>query len=274
MPAGGTLPGARQPGTLTPAPRRTAAPAPAAKPPVPPPPKPKEPAPAPMTDYERYALEYQAAGAFKFYENTESRLRMAQFEEALMRYCCLKGWIQGRADYHGLLASVNRRIKFLQKQLHLRDSEVCAIAPRKPRLKKLKPAVKQQEAKLPETLPGGAKPQPSVAAGPVVEKPIGPVTATPSPPAAVAPPAPVPTATAPPPAPVPVVTAPPAEQKQPPVVTTDTKPKEEEKAAEEKEKEEKPPVPLTFWQRLKTKLHLGKKPSSSDDKKSDSATAE
>ncbi len=183
---------------------------------------------------------------------------MARFEEALMRYRFLKGQIQGKIDYHGLLASVNRRIEFLRKQLKLRESEVAAIPARRMRVTKLKPAVKQPEAKLPETLPEAAKPQPPGAAGPAAGKPLAPVTATPSPPA------PVPSAAAPPP----------AGQKQPPVVTTDTTPKEEEKAAADKEKEEKPPAPLSFWQRLKIKLHLGKKPASSDAKKSDSGTVE
>lgn len=242
-----------------------------------------------LTDYGRYLGEFQAAGAFRFYDNTEAMLRTAQFEESLMRYRFLKGQIQGKVDYYGLLASVNRRIKFLQKQLQLRDSEVAAIPARKPRISKLKPAVKLPETKLPEK-PEAVIPKPPGTAGPPAGKPIPPVSSAAGPPAQVPsaaaplPPAqipaatPLPSAQAPaatplPPAQAPVAAPLPSAQK-PPVVTTDSKPQEEEKAEEEKDKEEKPAVPLSFWQRMKIKLHLGKKPDSAGDKKADSVTIE
>ncbi|MHB8067634.1 MAG: hypothetical protein ACYDIC_07005 [Desulfobaccales bacterium] len=242
------------------------APSPVAKPAVPKvsPPGP----PAGFTDYGSFLAEFQAAGAFKFYDNTEAILRLANFEQALMRYRFLKGQIQGKVDYHGLMASVNRRIQFLQRQLHLRDSDVAAIPARKVRTTKLKPAVKLPETKPPEK-PEAAKPIPPGEAGPEAQKPIPPVTATPAPPAQV------PSAAAPlPPAQVPAAVPPPADQKRPAVVTTDTKPKEDEKAEEEKDKEEKPAVPPNFWQRMRIKLHLGKKPDSAGDKKADSVTIE
>lgn len=199
-----------------------------------------------FTDYGSFLGEFQAAGAFRFYDNTEAILRLANFEQALMRYRFLKGQIQGKVDYHGLLASVNRRIQFLQKQLHLRDSEVAAIPPRKMRMLKAKPAVKLPETMPPEK-PGAAKPKTpgdaDTEAAKTKEIPAVAVT-PPSPPAQVPAAAPLPTA-----------------QKPPPVVTTDAKPKEDEKAEEEKDKEEsKPAVPPSFWQRMKIKLHLGKKP--------------
>jgi len=220
-----------------------------------------------FTDYGSFLAEYQAAGAFKFYDNTEATLRLANFELALMRYRFLKGQIQGRVDYHGLLASVNRRIKFLQKQLHLHDSEVAAIPARRVMTPKMKPAVKLPEPKPPEK-PEAAKPKPPGEAGPEAQKIIPPVTAAPSPPARV------PSAAAPlPPARVPAAVSPPPDQKRPPAVTTEPKTGEEEKAEEEKDKEEKPAAPLSFWQRMKIKLHLGKKPDSGE-KKADSATAE
>ncbi len=202
-------------------------------------------APAQFTDYGSFLGEFQAAGAFKFYDNTEAILRLANFEQALMRYRFLKGQIQGKVDYHGLLASTNRRIQFLQKQLHLRDSEVAAIPARKVRMLKAKPAVKLPETKPPEK-PGAAKPKTPGDADTEADKTkeIPVVSVTPSPPAQVPAASPLPGA-----------------QKQPPVVTTDAKAKEDEKAEEEKDKEEsKPAVPPNFWQRMKIKLHLGKKP--------------
>jgi len=198
-------------------------------------------APATFTDYGSFLAEYQAAGAFRFYDNTEAMLRMANFEQALMRYRFLKGQIQGKVDYHGLLASVNRRIKFLQKQLHLRDTEVAAIPPRKVRMIKAKPAVILPEAK-PAEKPGAAKPKTPGETGEEAGKTKEILPAT-LPPAQVPGAAPLPSA-----------------QQPPPVVTTDTKAKEDEKAEEETDKEEKPKIPPSFWQRMKIKLHLGKKP--------------
>lgn len=244
--------------------------------------------PGTFTDYGSFLSEFQAAGAFKFYDNTEAILRLALFEQALTRYRFLKGQIQGKVDYYGLLASVNRRIQFLQKQLHLRDSDVAAIPARKPRISKLKPAVKLPETK-PLEKPEAVTPAPPGAAGPPAEKPIPPVSATPGPPAQVPsaaaplPPAqvpaaaPLPSAQAPaatplPPAQVPAAAPLPSAQRSP-VVTTDSKPQEEEKAEEEKDKEEKPAVPPSFWQRLRLKLHLGKK-ADSGGKKPDSVTIE
>jgi hypothetical protein len=207
--------------------------------------------PAGFSDYEHCLGEYQAAGAFQFYENTEAMLRMANFEQALMRYRFLKGQIQGSADYYGLLASVNRRIKFLQKQLHLRDTEVAAIPRRKVRMIKAKPAVKLPET-LPAEKPEAAKPKTPGEAG----KEAGQTQEIPG--TAVTPKLP---------AQIPAAAPLPGAQKLPPVVTTDAKPKAEEKAKgeekakeEEKDKEEaKPKAPLSFWQRLKLRLHLGKK---------------
>jgi len=235
---------------------------PVTKPPVTKPPATKPPvkqapaakAPVGFTDYESCLGEFRAAGAFKFYDNTEAILRLANFEQALMRYRFLKGQIQGKAEYYGLMASVNRRIQFLKKQLHLRDTEVAAIPPRKARMIKAKPAVKLPET-LPPEKPEAAKPKTSgEASKEVVKTPVIPGAAAPppSPPAQIPAAAPLPTA-----------------QKPPPVVTTDAQPKEvgkakeEEQAKEEKEIEKpKPKVPPSFWQRLKLRLNLGKKQDS------------
>jgi hypothetical protein len=198
----------------------------------------------PFTDYGYFLGELHAAGALKFYDNTEAILRLAQFERALMRYRFLKGHIQGKRDYYGLLSMVNLRLKFLKNQLHLRDVEVAAIPPRRERIPQPKPpVVKPQAAK-----PGAAKPKtPGMANRKANKTMIIPgMTATPSPAAQV-----------------PVAVPLPTVQKPPPVVTSDAKAKADEKAQEEKEKEETkpPPVPLSYWQRLKMRLHLGKKPA-------------
>jgi len=265
QPAGTQPPGARAPVVrpsfdMSPVMNSPLSKPPVTKPPVTKPPDTKPPvkkppaaeAPAGLTDYEICLGEFRAAGAFKFYDNTEAILRTANFEQALMRYRFLKGHIQGKADYYGLTASVNRRIQFLKKQLHLRDTEVAAIPPRKMRMIKAKPAVKLPATK-PEEEPGAATPKTPEAAARQADRTttIPGATVTPTPPPQVPVAAPVPTA-----------------QKPPPVVTTDAKAKEDEKAEEEKDKEAKPAVPPTFWQRLKLRLHLGKKP---DTAKSDSA---
>lgn len=254
QPAGAKLPGAQPAGAKPPVTKP-----PVTKPPVTKPPVTKAPAataPVGFTDYGSFQGEFQAAGAFKFYDNTEAMLRMANFEQALMRYRFLKGQIQGKVDYYGLTASVNRRIQFLKKQLHLRDTEVAAIPPRRVRMLKAKPAVKLPETMPPEKKPEAAKPKiPGEAEQP---KEIPAVSVTPSPPAQVPAAAPLPGA-----------------PKQPPVVTTDAKAKEDEKAEEEKDKaESKPAVPPSLWQRLKLRLHLGKKPGSVEDKKTGSVVVE
>jgi hypothetical protein len=199
----------------------------------------------PFTDYGYFLGDLHAAGALKFYDNTEAILRLAQFERALMRYRFLKGHIQGKRDYYGLLSMVNLRLKFLKKQLHLRDVEVAAIPARRERIPKPKPPVVK---------PGAAKPKPPGKMDKKAAKTqiIPGLAVTPTPAAQV------------PAAQVPVAAPLPTAQKPPPIVTSDTKAKEDEKAQEEKDKEEtKPVVPLSYWQKLKLRLHLGKKPANS-----------
>jgi hypothetical protein len=186
-------------------------------------------------------------------------LRTANFEQALMRYRFLKGQIQGKAEYYGLMASVNLRIQFLKKQLHLRDTEVAAIPPRKVRIPKDKPPQdKPPEAKSPER-PGDALTKTPGEADKEADKtPESPgAKVIPGPPAQI----PGAAATYGPPAQIPGAAPLPGAQKSPAVVTSDAKPKEDEKAKEEKDQEEsKPAVPPSFWQRLKIRFNLGKKP--------------
>jgi hypothetical protein len=188
--------------------------------------------------------EYQAAGAFKFYDNTEALLRMAQFEQALMRYRFLKGQIQKKGDYRGLVAMVDLRLRFLKKQMHLREADIAAIPPRKVRI----PKAEQPEAKPPPDKPAAAKPK---TAGEADQE--GEPSFSGAPPAVVIP-SPREKAGAAPPATPPVTAG-----KLPEVVVTDTPKAKEEKAEEEKEKEEAKPPPPSFWEKLKIRLHLKKK---------------
>jgi hypothetical protein len=227
-----------------------------------------------FTDYGSFLGEYLAAGALKFYDNTEEILRLAQFEHALMRYRFLKGQIQRKHDYYGLTAMIDLRLKFLKQQLHLSERDIAAIPPRKARIPKpktpAKPASSKDAAAKPKPKGGAAKkdnakagppvyPQPTVVLGiprppqkagapPVTAAPRGPgapkVTATPPTPAA-------PVTATPPAAATP---APAAAQKSGEVVTTDSPPAKEEKAQEET----KPPVPLSFWDKLRIRLNLKK----------------
>ncbi|MBI4794729.1 MAG: hypothetical protein HY790_02640 [Deltaproteobacteria bacterium] len=203
----------------------------------------------PFTDYGSFLGEYRAAGAFKFYDNTEALLRLAQFELSLMRYRFLKGQIQRKGDYRGLLAMVDLRLRFLKKQLHLHEMDIAAIPPRKARI----PRPKKPEAKpSPEKeKPGAAKPktprdadQDDDLAKDTAKKepPVSAVSGPPSPPGIA-------------------VTAPPATPGKPPevAVTDTTKPKEEK--AEEEAKP--PPPPPGFWEKLKIRLHLKKKAADS-----------
>jgi hypothetical protein len=213
---------------------------------------------APFTDYGSFLGEYRAAGAFKFYDNTEALLRMAQFELALMRYRFLKGQIQRSGDYRGLVNMVDLRLKFLKKQMHLRETDIAAIPPRKVRIPKVKPP----EAKPPPEKPAAAKPKTPGDADLDKARAEPPLPGLP--PAAVIPGSPG--KAGPPPAAPPLAAPPAAPGKPPEVVVTDApKAKEDgkakdDKAEEEKDKEEKPPPPPPrFWERLKIKLHLKKK---------------
>jgi len=238
-----------------------------------------------FTDYGSFLGEYRVAGAFKFYDNTEAYLRMAQFELALMRYRFLKGQIQRKIDYRGLVQMVDLRLRFLKKQMHLTNTDIAAIPPRRVRI----PKVKKPEDKPPAAKPAAAKPAPPGAGSKDEPKtgltiPGGPpgVVVIPAPPkAAVTSPGALPGSSpvkpqGVPPVPPPGATpaAPPGAsqgspqaapgvptQKPPDVVTTDTPTaKADGKAKDEKAEEEKevkvPPPPPGFWERLKIRLRL------------------
>jgi hypothetical protein len=204
--------------------------------------------PAGVSDYGQFLGEYLAAGAFKFYDNTEALLRLAQFELSLMRYRFLKGQIQRKGDYRGLLAMVDHRLKFLKKQLHLGEMDIAAIPPRKERIPRAKPP----EPKPNPEKPAAAKPKTPKDAN--QEDDLAKDTAKKE------------TASGNPLSPGVAVTAPPATTGKPPeVVVADTSKSKEEKAEEEKAKEEAkpPPPPPGFWEKLKIRLRLKKKAAES-----------
>jgi hypothetical protein len=189
-----------------------------------------------FSDYGSFLGEYLSAGAFKFYDNTEALLRLAQFELSLMRYRFLKGQIQKKGDYRGLTAMVDLRLRFLKKQLHLHDGDIAAIPPRKVRIPQAQkpPEEKPKDAADKPKTPGLAKPGPPVpgqAPGAFVI-PGAPETAGPGPSALPG--------------------------KPPDVVTTDTPPKTKEELAAEA-KEAKPPLPPNFWDRMWIRVNPWKK---------------
>ncbi|RJR36962.1 MAG: hypothetical protein C4567_13335 [Deltaproteobacteria bacterium] len=196
--------------------------------------------PPPFTDYGSFLGEYQSAGAFKFYDNTEALLRLAQFEQSLMRYRFLKGQIQKKGDYRGLTAMVDLRLRFLKKQMHLHDGDIAAIPPRKARIPKAKPPEekKKDAADKPKT-PGPPDKDKAKAGPPFPGQAPGTVVIPGAPGTAGTAPAAVP-------------------GKPPEVVTTDTPPMtKEEKAAEAKEA--KPPLPPNFWDRMWIRVNPWKK---------------
>jgi hypothetical protein len=209
---------------------------------------------APFTDYGSFLGEFQAAGAFKFYDNTEAILRLAQFELALMRFRFLKGQIQRKGDYRGLVAMVDLRLRFLKKQMRLHEGDIAAIPARKVRIPKVKPAV----AKPPPDKPGAAKPKKSGDDDQNMDKAKAEPSLPGTPPAVVVIPSPPKKAAA---APLgKPQAAPPATTGKPPeVVVTDIPKGKEEKAEEEKEEAKPPPLPPGFWEKLKIRLHLKKK---------------
>jgi len=188
--------------------------------------------PADYTDYGAFLGEYQAAGALKFYDNTEDALRMAQFETALMRYRFLKGQIQRKVDYRGLVNMVDLRLRFLKRQMHLTNRDIAAIPPRKVRIPKPKPpetkdAGKKDQATKPKTLEEAAK-----------EKQEKDALTIPG----MAPPA------------APAAPGAAGAQKLPDVVTTT--PESKEQKAEDAEEKKQTKKALSVWDKLRLRLNL------------------
>lgn len=112
--------------------------------------------PVPL-DYQLMSEEFQAAGGIQFFSKTEELLRLADFEQALMRYRFLKGQVGNLTGYRPLVVNIDRRLKFLQKQMRLAEADIQPLPrlrvsrPAPPRLfkKKSRKAAEPQSAKQP-----------------------------------------------------------------------------------------------------------------------------
>lgn len=101
---------------------------------------PAAPAKAPVSDAALFAQELHAAGALKFYENTEALLRAGHFEQALLRYGFLNGQISGYPGYQPLEILINQRLDFLKAQLKVPVTDF--LSPPRTRKKPLRAAPK------------------------------------------------------------------------------------------------------------------------------------
>ncbi len=75
--------------------------------------------PARGSDPRQFSAELQSFGALKFYDDTEAILRAGKFEQAFTRYLFLSSHIRGQSLDSGLAASVDQRLQFLRRQMHL-----------------------------------------------------------------------------------------------------------------------------------------------------------
>lgn len=196
-------------------------------------------------DYVVFLGELEAGGALSFYDNTEDILRLAQFERALMRYRFLKGQVQGSVDYRGLVVQIDRRLRFLKKQLHLSEFEVAAIPPRRIRRPKPPAATTPPESK--PTPPSAAKPKPKEEDIITTDTPRG---LTPPPPEEKTKVIGMP----------PVIVDIERPGEKPPDKEQGDKPKEDKpKGDKEAAQADKPESPKSIWEKLRKRLHLGKK---------------
>jgi hypothetical protein len=76
------------------------------------------------SDYLTFAEELRTQGALSFYDQTEGMLRAGNFERAFTRYLFLRANIRGQSLYAGLAASVDQRLQFLQRQMHLGEGAI------------------------------------------------------------------------------------------------------------------------------------------------------
>jgi hypothetical protein len=108
-----------------------------------------------VTDYGLFIEELHAAGALKFFENTEDLLRIAEFERALLRYRFLKGQIARDPGYRPLVAVINQRLAFLAGQLRLGEEDLASLTPT--RIKRRRPS---QRASIPAPPPAAPEKTP------------------------------------------------------------------------------------------------------------------
>ena len=187
---------------------------------------------APVSDAGLFAQELHAAGALKFFENTEDLLRVAQFERALLRYGFLKGQIGRHSGYRPLMLMINKRLDFLKVQLQLPAAEFASLTP--PRARKM------PRQKVPEVqAEPSAKAKSADDAGDGEKIQAG---ETSLPPGA--------TASSPPGTPV----------ASPPLHASQSQQHSEGAQTKEEKPPEPPPAPpLSRWQRLKKRLLFWKK---------------
>lgn len=149
-------------------------------------------------DYKLMYEEYKAAGGLGFLHKTEELLRLAMFEQALMRYRFLKGQVAGQAEYRPLVRSIDQRLHLLQRQMHLTAADISPLPRRRvalPPKPEPKPPPALEKAKAAEP---GATPPPAALAEPtgpepqtppVVESGAGAPAAVPGGPPSATPPA-------------------------------------------------------------------------------------
>ncbi len=183
---------------------------------------------APVSDAASFAGELRAAGALKFYENTEDLLRTGQFERALLRYAFLKGQIARQPGYRPLVSMVNQRLHFLQGQLRLPVQEFPAL--QAPRIRQKPPEKKEaDQAAVPPPASAKAKSEPDDQTGEA--KPANEVKPEPA-------------------------ASPPGQNQAAAPQTQESAPKAEDA---QPEAEKPPPPPPSRWQRLKKRLMFWKK---------------
>jgi hypothetical protein len=112
---------------------------------------------APVSDAASFAGELHAAGALKFYENTEDLLRTGQFERALLRYAFLKGQIGRQPGYQPLAHQIDQRLNFLKTQLKLPEAYVTPLKASRVRPK---PPGKKEATLAAPPAPAASKAQP------------------------------------------------------------------------------------------------------------------
>jgi hypothetical protein len=104
-------------------------------------------------DYRVMVEEFQTAGGIKFFSKTEELLRLADFEQALMRYRFLKGQVLGLTGYRPLVVNIDRRLRFLQKQMRLADADIQPL-PRLRVSRLVRPQLPKKESrKAPQSQP-------------------------------------------------------------------------------------------------------------------------
>lgn len=95
---------------------------------------------APVSDAALFSQELHAAGALKFYENTEDLVRAGRFEPALLRYVFLKWQLSRHPGYQPLLSVIQQRLDFLKAQMKIPERDLLPLPPPKVRKKPLRNA--------------------------------------------------------------------------------------------------------------------------------------